>query len=92
MHEILGRRFRNGIPQWYVIWAKPTGELYPRGTHAWQPRHCFVDEDSDGRIVAVNALWAEFEHSHPYAPGFEIEVLPRAFDASRDVRGVRNRK
>jgi len=43
-------------------------------------------------IVAVNALWAEFEHSHPYAPGFDIEVLPRAFDASRDVRGVRNRK
>ena len=93
VHEILGRRIKNGIHQWYVIWAKPNGELYARGTHAWQPRHCFVDEDVYGHVISVNSVWQEFERQHTYAPGFESEVVnPRPFDATRDIRGTRNRK
>ena len=91
MHEILGRRIKNGVVQWYVVWAKPSGELYARGTHAWQPRHCFVDEDDENGMVSVNAAWQEFERQHPLILGSEnVDVRP--FDATRDIRGTRHRK
>ena len=91
VHEILGRRIKNGIMQWYVIWAKPCGELYTRGTHAWQPRHCFVDEDDENSVVSVNAAWLDSERQNPCIPGLE-NVAVRPFDATRDIRGTRNRK
>lgn len=87
VHEILGRRIKNGQFQWYVIWKKSDGTLVPRGIHAWQPKHCFVEDDNPEDII-VNEQWAAFEEIHKY----DGEVPVRPFDEAKDIRGRRKRR
>jgi len=55
VRAVLGRRYQNGIPQWYTVWKG-----YPRGVDPWQPRESFVDPDG----FATEA-WLTFEAAHP---------------------------
>ena len=87
VQEVIGRRVKMGKYQWYVIWKREDGTLYPRGCHAWQPKECFIDdEDSDDPIV--NEHFLAFELANP---GFG-EVVPRPFDPERDIKGKRKRR